>query len=151
MLYKLGQACKSDPRSWPKLYDIDKAVAWVRSNYAHNIDLAILGDLGGRIDHRLRQIHYLYLLQPGPAYADGRVLLVISQNLSILLKPGHHRIWAQGRDGDVIGKDVGIVPIGRPSLITTQGLEEDVEQLEIMLGQRISRNRVSTGISTIEI
>lgn len=132
-------------------YDLDKALSWVRSNYAANMDVAILGDFGGRVDHGLRQIHYLYVFQPGPAYADGRVFLITSQNLSILLKPGHHQILVQGHDGGIIGKSVGVIPVGKPSFITTKGLHQDAKQLKIVLGERIIRGNVLPGMSTIEI
>lgn len=133
------------------LYDVDKTVNWVHSKYGNDIDLAILGDLGGRVDHGLRQVHYLYLLQPGPAYPHGRVFLVTSQNLTILLKAGFHQIWLRGECDNIIGDNMGIIPIGGPSTITTKGLVHDVKQLEIMLGRIIHRSKIMPGISMIEI
>ncbi|OJZ91239.1 hypothetical protein ASPFODRAFT_41647 [Aspergillus luchuensis CBS 106.47] len=133
------------------LYDLDKAVNWVRSNYAHDIDIVILGDLGGRVDHGLRQVHYLYLFQPGPAYTNGRVFLVTSQGLLILLKPGHHKIWVQKGDGNAKKRTVGLIPIGKPSLITTNGLEQDVKNLVISMEEKIIRGPVLQGTSTLDI
>lgn len=103
------------------------------------------------MDHGLRLIHYLYLFQPGSAYFDGRILLATSQSLTILLKPGRHRISLRGSAGHTVGEKVGIISIGRLSLVTTEGLEQDVKHREVILGNSIYRSNALPGTSAIKI
>ncbi|KAH6696009.1 thiamine pyrophosphokinase [Verticillium dahliae] len=119
--------------------DFTKAVSWARSKNGANVDIVALGGLGGRVDQGISQLHHLYLFQPGPRYEQGRVFLLSGQSLTFLLKPGKHAIHVRdGGGGDVFAKHVGIVPLGEPSVITTHGLEWDVENWETHLGGRIS-------------
>ncbi|KAF6834175.1 thiamine pyrophosphokinase [Colletotrichum musicola] len=119
--------------------DFHKAVTWVRSNHAAK-DIVAIGGLGGRVDQGMSQLHHLYVFQPGPAYDQGRLYLVSSQNLTFLLLPGRHRIRVREDDGgaDVFGKHVGIIPVGGASFITTKGLEWDVENWETKFGGHVS-------------
>ncbi|TDZ19883.1 thiamine pyrophosphokinase 1 [Colletotrichum orbiculare MAFF 240422] len=132
--------------------DFGKAVSWVRSNHASKVDIVAIGGLGGRVDQGLSQVHHLYLFQPGPDYADGRLYLVSGQSLTFLLKPGQHSIHVREDDEDVFGKHVGIIPIGGTSFITTKGLEWDVENWETKFGGHISTsNHVLPGTKVVEI
>jgi thiamine pyrophosphokinase len=144
----LEKPTKVDHYPGQNLYDPDKAVSWVRSNYAPNIDIVILGGLSGRAGHGLRLVQYLF--HPGPTCANGRVFFITSQNLLILLKPSHHQIRVQEGNRDMIKRDLGAIPIGKPSLITTKGLKQE-KQLKITLGGKIIRNHVLPGVSTVEI
>lgn len=121
--------------------DFGKAVDLIRSRHGDNADIIALGGLGGRVDQGLSQVHHLYLFQPGPGYELGRVFLLSGQSLTFLLKPGRHSIHVRDEDGtaaDVFGKHVGILPIGEPSRITTQGLEWDVSDWETYFGGPMS-------------
>ncbi len=102
------------------------------------MDIIALGGLGGRVDQGLSQIHHLYLFQPGPAYEAGRVFLLSGQSLTFLLKKGKHDIKVREGGDDVFGKHVGILPIGGPSRLTTQGLEWDVTDWETCFGGQMS-------------
>ncbi|KAM0326539.1 hypothetical protein ACHAQA_006408 [Verticillium albo-atrum] len=118
--------------------DFSKAVSWARQNHGTGVDVVALGGLGGRVDQGISQLHHLYLFQPGPRYELGRVFLLSGQSLTFLLKPGKHAIHVRDGGSEVFGKHVGIVPLGEPSVITTSGLEWDVENWETHLGGRIS-------------
>ncbi|KAM0283980.1 hypothetical protein ACHAQH_002175 [Verticillium albo-atrum] len=118
--------------------DFGKAVSWTRSKNGANVDIVALGGLGGRVDQGISQLHHLYLFQPGPRYELGRVFLLSGQSLTFLLKPGKHEIHVRDGGSEVFAKHVGIVPLGEPSVITTHGLEWDVENWETHLGGRIS-------------
>ncbi|KAK1531964.1 thiamine pyrophosphokinase [Colletotrichum paranaense] len=132
--------------------DFAKAVSWIRSNHGPETDIVALGGLGGRVDQGLSQVHHLYLFQPGPDYAQGKLYLVSGQSLTFLLKPGHHSIWVREYGEDVFGKHVGIIPIGGTSYITTKGLEWDVENWETKFGGHMSTsNHVLPETRVVEI
>lgn len=103
-----------------------------------------MGGLGGRVDQGLSQLHHLYLFQTDPSYAEGRMFLVSGESLTFLLKTGKHRVHVREKDdtgtilGDVFDKYVGIVPIKEPSVISTKGLEWDVEDWKTEFGGMIS-------------
>ncbi|EFQ33748.1 thiamine pyrophosphokinase [Colletotrichum graminicola] len=132
--------------------DFGKAVSWIRSNHGPNTDIVALGGLGGRVDQGLSQVHHLYLFQPGPDYAQGKLYLVSGQSLTFLLKPGRHSIRVREGGDDVFGKHVGILPIGGTSHITTKGLEWDVENWETKFGGHVSTsNHVLPETEVVEI
>ncbi|WYZ44729.1 hypothetical protein EsH8_VIII_000045 [Colletotrichum jinshuiense] len=132
--------------------DFGKAVSWIRSNHDSKVDIVAIGGLGGRVDQGLSQVHHLYLFQPGPGYAEGKLYLVSGQSLTFLLKPGRHSIWVREGGEDVFGKYVGIIPIGGTSHITTKGLEWDVENWKTEFGGHMSTsNHVLPETKVVEI
>ncbi|KAL2753150.1 hypothetical protein ACRALDRAFT_1083592 [Sodiomyces alcalophilus JCM 7366] len=132
--------------------DYGKAVAWVRSQHLRCPDIVALGGLGGRVDQGLSQLHHLYLFQPGPGYELGRAFLLSGRSLTFLLKPGTHLIRVRDGKGDVFGKHVGIIPLGEPSIITTKGLEWDVENWETRFGGRMSTsNHILPETQVVEV
>lgn len=128
--------------------DFGKAVKHIRSSTStpsHGpMDIVAMGGLGGRVDQGLSQLHHLYLFQTDPSYAEGRMFLVSGESLTFLLKAGKHRVHVREKDdtgtilGDVFDKYVGIVPIKEPSVISTKGLEWDVEDWKTEFGGMIS-------------
>ncbi|KAL2163904.1 hypothetical protein VTH06DRAFT_3116 [Thermothelomyces fergusii] len=135
--------------------DFGKAVAYVRQHHgaAGPLDIVAVGGLGGRVDQGLSQLHHLYRFQAEPRYARGRMYLFSGESLTFLLKPGRHRIRVRdGRSDDVFGKYVGILPVGRPSRITTRGLEWDVRDWETCFGGRVSTsNHVLPETEVVEV
>ncbi|KAI1161527.1 thiamine pyrophosphokinase [Nemania serpens] len=142
--------------------------------------LVCVGGLGGRVDQGLSQLHHLYLFQKSPTYAEGRVYLVSGDSLSFVLKGGDggrtHRIRVrepgiglqgegegEGKDkdsaprrrrvsGDPFAKYVGIVPVGEPAVITTRGLEWDVEDWPTAFGGKMSTsNHVLPETEVVEV
>lgn len=145
--------------------DFGKAVAWVRGQHpqrqqqeqqqqdedqeqgqAEVLDIVAVGGLGGRVDQGLSQLHHLYLFQTDARYAQGRMYLFSGESLTFVLKAGRHRIRVRepqsagqgARRVEVFGKHVGILPLGEPSRITTQGLEWDVQDWETSFGGQVS-------------
>lgn len=110
------------------------------------MDIVAMGGLGGRVDQGLSQLHHLHLFQTDPRYAQGRMFLVSGESLTFLLKTGRHRIHVREKDAagnknamaDVFDKYVGIVPVKEPSVISTKGLEWDVEDWKTEFGGMIS-------------
>ncbi|KAK7956648.1 thiamine pyrophosphokinase- eukaryotic [Apiospora aurea] len=146
--------------------DFTKALRHIRERRGGNggesgsTDIICMGGLGGRVDQGLSQLHHLYLFQTSPTYAEGRVYLVSGESLTFLLKAGTHRIHVRERaragtganSGDVFGKHVGIVPIREPSVISTKGLEWDVEDWPTEFGGQISTsNHVLPDTEVVEV
>lgn len=142
--------------------DFGKAVKHIRSSTTPSshgpIDIVAMGGLGGRVDQGLSQLHHLYLFQTDPNYADGRVFLVSGESLTFLLKVGRHRIHVRERNTagevlpDVFDKYVGIVPVKEPSVISTKGLEWDVQDWKTEFGGMISTsNHVLPATEVVEV
>ncbi|KAI1077987.1 thiamine pyrophosphokinase [Whalleya microplaca] len=128
--------------------DFTKAVRFVRGAYPRT-DIVCLGGLGGRVDQGLSQLHHLYMFQTSPTYADGKMFFLSGDSLTFLLKPGLHRIHvrepdaavdsrAQRMTGEPFDKYVGIIPIKEASVITTRGLEWDVQDWKTEFGGQMS-------------
>ncbi|KAK3323234.1 thiamine pyrophosphokinase [Cercophora scortea] len=143
--------------------DFGKAVQHIRSASTSStssnaaVDIVALGGLGGRVDQGLSQLHHLYLFQADASYAEGRMYLFSGESLTFLLKPGRHRIRVReegdgGEEEDVFGKYVGILPVKGPSVITTRGLEWDVQDWETEFGGQVSTsNHVLPGTRVVEV
>lgn len=121
--------------------DFGKAIAWIRRAQPEALDIVALGGLGGRVDQGIRQLHDMYFFQPGHDYSMGRIYLLTASSLTFLLKAGTHRIQVK-EDGEdaVFGKQVGIIPLQEPSVISTSGLHWDVSGWETSMGGRLSTN-----------
>ncbi|KAI1419956.1 thiamine pyrophosphokinase [Xylaria sp. FL1777] len=143
--------------------DFAKAVRLARAE-SPGRDIVCMGGLGGRVDQGLSQLHHLYLFQKSPTYAEGRMYLVSGDSLSFVLKGGpKHRIRVREPDikindafrrvsGDPFAKHVGIVPVGEPAVISTRGLEWDVQDWETAFGTRMSTsNHVLPETEVVEI
>lgn len=126
--------------------------------------IVCMGGLGGRVDQGLSQVHHLYLFQQSPTYADGRMYLVSGESLSFVLKGGRrHKIRVREPmlhaarplhriSGDPFAKHVGIIPVGEPAVISTWGLEWDVQDWATTFGGRISTsNHVLPETEVVEI
>ncbi|KAJ4390820.1 thiamine pyrophosphokinase [Gnomoniopsis smithogilvyi] len=142
--------------------DFGKAVNHIHSSTASRgkgpMDIVAMGGLGGRVDQGLSQLHHLYLFQTSPTYAHGRMFLVSGESLTFLLKTGRHRIHVREKDAagkvlrDVFDKYVGIIPIKEPSVISTKGLEWDVEDWKTELGGMLSTsNHVLPETTVVEV
>ncbi|KAI0427699.1 thiamine pyrophosphokinase [Xylaria sp. FL1042] len=143
--------------------DFAKAVHLARSE-SPGRDIVCMGGLGGRVDQGLSQLHHLYLFQKSPTYADGRMYLVSGASLSFVLKGGpRHRIQVREPgikvadtfrrvSGDPFAKYVGIIPVGEPAVISTKGLEWDVQDWDTAFGTRMSTsNHVLPETEVVEV
>ncbi|KAI0016838.1 thiamine pyrophosphokinase [Xylariomycetidae sp. FL0641] len=144
--------------------DFTKAVRLVRRELPAR-SIFCMGGLGGRVDQGLSQLHHLYMFQTSPSYADGRLFLVSGESLSFLLKAGRHRIHVRETDGenerdddclttagDPFAKYVGIIPVKEPSIISTRGLEWDVENWPTEFGGQMSTsNHILPETTVVEV
>ncbi|KAK1837556.1 thiamine pyrophosphokinase 1 [Colletotrichum chrysophilum] len=112
-------------------YDIDKVVSWLRSAYSQNFDIVLYGGIGGRVDHGLRQIHYLFFLQPEFDYSTGKIFLASQDSLTFLMKPGRHVVSMRRDIGGCLGDTIGLIPVASESIVSTKGLEKDVSEVKI--------------------
>ncbi len=140
----------------PILYDPDqystdftKAVNHIRaSSERKTIDIVAIGGLGGRVDQGLSVLHHLYMFQSSPSYSEGKMYLLSSEAITFVLKTGKHVIKVQGPG---LGRNIGIIPLKEKSVITTRGLEWDVEEWETEFGGLISTsNHVREEVVEVE-
>ncbi|KAI8626546.1 thiamine pyrophosphokinase [Xylariaceae sp. FL1651] len=143
--------------------DFTKAVWHARREYPGR-DLVCMGGLGGRVDQGLSQLHHLYMFQTSPTYAEGRMYLLSGESLSFVLKGGRgHQIRVREpnltvkesfkRDSsEPFAKYVGIIPVGEPAVISTKGLEWDVQDWPTVFGGQMSTsNHVLPETQVVEI
>jgi thiamine pyrophosphokinase len=136
--------------------DFMKAVNHIRGKQDKGLDIVVLGGLGGRVDQGMSVLHQLYTYQKEPGYPDGRMYLLSTEAITFVLKAGRHRIKAIAKYGEDglgagLGKHVGIIPLKEPSVISTGGLEWDVENWETEFGGQMSTsNHVKKDWITIQ-
>ena len=101
------------------------------------LDIAVLGGLDGRADQAFSQIHHLYSASEDSSLNLGDIYLLADTSIMFLLQKGMNIIQTPVRPG-FLTENVGIIPIGRPSIITTKGLEWDVTDWSTEFGGQIS-------------
>lgn len=115
------------------------------------LDIVIVGGLGGRADQAFSQLHHLYTAPEtlrSPLVGD--IFLVTAEAVIFLLEKGLNRIHVPASPG-FFTENVGIIPLGRPSIITTRGLEWDVADWPTEFGGQISTsNHVKSSIVEID-
>lgn len=125
--------------------DFGKAFNWIRKEIPEKFDIVVLGGLGGRLDQGLSVLHHLYMFQSTPKYADGKMFLLSSEAISFLLKAGKHRIKVKEVFEEVgvgLGKHIGIIPMKEASVISTKGLEWDVQDWKTEFGGLMSTSNL---------
>ena len=101
------------------------------------VDTIVFGGLGGRADQAFSQLHHLYTAQQDPTINCGDIYLFTPESLIFLLHKGDNVIQAPVKAGQ-FGQNIGLIPLGGPAMITTCGLEWDVEDWETEIGLQIS-------------
>ena len=101
------------------------------------VDIIALGGLGGRVDQAFSLLHQLYASAEGRSSTTGKIFLVTENSISFVLEAGHHTIHASPSDG-YMGENVGIIPVGRPATVSTNGLEWDLTDWETEFGKQVS-------------
>jgi thiamine pyrophosphokinase len=102
---------------------------------ASRLDVVALGGLGGRVDQGFSQIHHLYMAAKDEELLVGEIYLLSEQSLSFVLEAGLNRIELSR---ETFAENVGIIPITGPAVITTNGLEWDVQNWKTEFGGEIS-------------
>ena len=103
----------------------------------HGLDIVVLGGLDGRADQAFSQIHHLYAANELESAYIGKTYLITANSIMFLLEKGCNVIKTPVGPG-LLAESVGIIPIGRPSAITTRGLEWDVTEWPTEFGEQIS-------------
>ncbi|POS85373.1 hypothetical protein EPUL_001689 [Erysiphe pulchra] len=160
--------------------DFAKAVYHIRNRQRKDsqkpLDIVVLGDLSGRIDHAMSLLHHLYTLQEQKEGEEekrkmgnlaGKLYLLSSEGITFMLQAGIHEVIIKNKNqesnqsfnykNDIsksvvrIKKHVGIIPLKEPSIISTSGLEWDVSNWETKIGGQISTsNHVKSDLISIQ-
>lgn len=119
--------------------------------YDQPVDIALFGGLGGRADQAFSQLHYLYVIASQRSYLWAKdVYLITTESVICVLEKGLNRIHVPVKPM-MFTENVGIIPIGRPSVITTRGLEWDVTDWPTEFGGQMSTsNHMKAGVIDIE-
>ena len=99
----------------------------------HNV--LVLGGLGGRVDQGLSLLHALFFYVsdlPGL-----RLWLLSEASVTFIILSGRNIIEVP-RSAGVFTPNIGIIPLLRPSVITTSGLEWDVQDWSTRIGGQVS-------------
>ena len=140
--------------------DLTKCLKYTRDQLAKTEDeygpprerlhVVIFGSLGGRADQAFSQLHHLYTCSQDVPSMIGDLYLVTAQSVMFLLEKGKNRIHAPVGPKHFT-ENVGIIPIGRPSVITTHGFEWDVTQWSTEFGGQMSTsNHIRAEIVEVE-
>ena len=102
------------------------------------LDIVILGGLGGRVDQGFAVMHQLCALaEDDQAPGTENIMLYSDRSISFVLQPGCNRITTP-LAGGYLTENVGIIPLGRPAVISTDGLEWDVQHWHTEFGKQVS-------------
>ena len=136
--------------------DFTKCLKYVRTwaqsrrNQDDTMDVIILGGLGGRVDQGFSQIHHLFMAENELSLLKGRIYLLSEQSLSFVLSssPTPSSTTSAGHDdintnvihlqSGYFAENVGILPVLGRTLLTTRGLEWDVEKWPSEFGGQVS-------------
>lgn len=112
--------------------------------------IAVIGGLGGRADQAFSQLHHLYAASADPSLVSGGIYLITPESVIFVLEKGLNRIYTPVSP-DLLAENVGIIPLGGPSVITTRGLEWDVTDWKTEFGGQISTsNHIRSGVIEVE-
>ena len=92
----------------------------------NTLNAVLVGGIGGRFDQGFSQLHHLYTASEDEAIFGGQLFLINPQSICFLLCKGLNHIQTPIGQG-LFGENIGIIPISRPSVITTKGLEWDLD------------------------
>ncbi|KNG85408.1 thiamine pyrophosphokinase [Aspergillus nomiae NRRL 13137] len=135
------------------------------------LDVLILGGLGGRVDQAFSQIHHLYSMTQTYSSSStsnqegtgkiGNLYLISEESITFILRPGVNTIRTPGtnRPGispaeqgeDLLEENVGIIPLSGPARITTSGFQWDVVDWRTAIGGQLSTsNHIRSEVVTVE-
>ena len=124
------------------------------------LDILVLGGLGGRVDQGFSQVHHLYAAYEEKKVQSitspaGDLYLLSEESLSFILPPGINVIHTpfthqpgqgenkqdeegKGKEQEIFSENVGIIPLSGPTLISLKGFEWDVTDWRTEIGGQIS-------------
>lgn len=98
-------------------------------------EVLVLGTLAARVDQGLGLLHEM--LREERRDQQLRLWLVSESNISFILRVGGSIIEGVASSA-IFTENVGLLPIYGPAVITTSGLEWDVENWETEMGKQVS-------------
>lgn len=101
-----------------------------------SLKVLVYGGLGGRADQAFSQLHHLYKAAAEPALAYLDLYLLTGDSIIFLLPEGVTNVIDTPLE--LLGENVGIIPMGKPAMITTNGLEWDVQAWHTEFGGDVS-------------
>ncbi|KAI4216153.1 MAG: hypothetical protein LQ351_001653 [Letrouitia transgressa] len=107
-----------------------------KDSYQSHVDVVLLGGLGGRIDQALSILHHLYKSGEEDTL-KYRLFLVSPHSVAFVLVKGSNLIVAPSTHFSSRAS-IGIIPIGRPAIVSTRGLKWDVDDWPTEFGTQIS-------------
>ena len=114
------------------------------------MDVVVMGSLEGRVDQAFSVLHHLYMASGDPSLVQGEVCLITDVSVSMLLNKGVNTIHVPRSEG-LLEENVGIIPLGRPAVISTQGLEWDVKDWKTEFGGQVSTsNHIRADVIVVE-
>lgn len=142
----IGVEVSKDPDQYST--DFGKCVKKVLEIKRDVRDVLVLGSLGGRVDQGLGLLHELYREQT-IRHSGVRFWLFSESSVSTVLRPGTTVINTSVAEG-LITRNIGILPVYGPAVITTEGLEWDVKDWPTAMGEQVSTsNHIMTDRITI--
>jgi thiamine pyrophosphokinase len=113
------------------------------------LDVVALGGLEGRVDQGLSQLHHLYMADMDASLHIGRIILLTPKSITFLLQKGLNKVYTPSGKG--LAENIGILPIGRPAVISTIGLEWDVHDWKTEFGGQISTsNHIKSNVVEVQ-
>ncbi|KAF2279414.1 thiamine pyrophosphokinase-like protein 1 [Westerdykella ornata] len=98
-------------------------------------EVVVLGTLGGRVDQGLGLLHEIFREELKDPLL--RLWLISEASVSFILEQGLNIVEGLKSSG-LFTKNMGLVPIYGPAVITTSGLEWDVKDWDTQMGTRVS-------------
>ncbi|KAI4239523.1 MAG: hypothetical protein LQ349_000283 [Xanthoria aureola] len=130
--------------------DLTKSLKCIQNNIQSPMHAVIVGGIGGRFDQAFSQLHHLYTASQESMLPNCQIFLVNPQSICFLLEKGLNRITTPVGPG-LFAENIGIIPIGRPSVISTRGLEWDVTEWHTEFGGQMSTsNHIKSEIIEID-
>ena len=130
----IGVEVSEDPDQYST--DFGKAIKEIMARMPDVRDILVLGSIGGRVDQGLGLLGELYrerkINHPGV-----RFWLFSEASVSTILTPGVTVLHTPLSEG-LIKRNVGVVPVYGPSLISLKGFEWDVNDWETAMGGNMS-------------
>lgn len=135
--------------------DFHKSLKWLRREWDRrkgvheDLDIIVMGGLGGRVDQGFSQIHHLYMVLQQPELLRGGLYLLSEQSLSFVLSKGQNDIHV---NDTTFTENVGIIPLLGLSHITISGFEWDVENWPTEFGGQMSTsNHIRSDLVKIHV
>lgn len=116
--------------------DFGKAIKKIVESRSSVTDVLVLGSLGGRVDQGVGLLHEIHREQKA-LHPWLRFWFFTESSVSILLQPGTTRIHTPLQEG-LIRENIGILPLYGKAVISTKGLEWDVQDWRTEMGGQVS-------------